>query len=219
MGKQVNLFRQILDPMERISEILFGVIMTLTFTCALGVATANTATVRTMLVGALGCNLAWGIIDAGVYMLTRLYEAGGEIKTLRAFHDAADIAGARSVIADALPHLLVTTISDDQLESMRLRLRHTPIPTGAPRLTGRDALGALRVGLLCFLATFPIALPFIFIDEARTALRVSNAVAAMMLALCGYALGYRSGLWPWATALAMVAFGGAMVAIAIALGG
>jgi hypothetical protein len=41
----------------------------------------------------------------------------------------------------------------------------------------------------------------------------------MMLALCGYALGYRSGLWPWATALVMVAFGGAMVAIAIAFGG
>ena len=53
----------ILDPMDRISEVLFGLIMALTFTCALGVATADDIQVRTMLIGALGCNLAWGIIE------------------------------------------------------------------------------------------------------------------------------------------------------------
>jgi hypothetical protein len=56
-----------LDPLERISEVLFGVIMALTFTCTLGVATADDIQVKTMLIGALGCNLAWGVIDAGVY--------------------------------------------------------------------------------------------------------------------------------------------------------
>ena len=55
---------RILDPMDRISEVLFGLIMALTFTCTLGVAAAE---VRTMLIGALGCNLAWGIIDGGVH--------------------------------------------------------------------------------------------------------------------------------------------------------
>src|SRR5262249_61934908 len=61
-----------LEPMERIAEILFGVIMTLTFTCTLAVETADRLQVRTMLIGALGCNLAWGIIDAGVYLITRI---------------------------------------------------------------------------------------------------------------------------------------------------
>jgi hypothetical protein len=57
---------RILDPMDRISEVLFGLIMALTFTCTLGVAIADNIQVRTMLIGALRCNLAWGIIDGGL---------------------------------------------------------------------------------------------------------------------------------------------------------
>jgi hypothetical protein len=52
--------RRILDPMDRISEVLFGLIMALTFTSTLGVVTADNIRLRTMLVAALGCNLAWG---------------------------------------------------------------------------------------------------------------------------------------------------------------
>ena len=66
---------RILDPMDRISEVLFGLIMALTFTCTLGVAIADNIQVRTMLIGALGCNLAWGIIDGGVYLMARLNNA------------------------------------------------------------------------------------------------------------------------------------------------
>ena len=60
---------RILDPMDRISEVLFGIIMALTFTLTLGVVTADSIQVRTMLLAALGCNLAWGIIDAGVFLM------------------------------------------------------------------------------------------------------------------------------------------------------
>src|SRR3954452_22181619 len=49
----------VLDPMERISETLFGLIMALTFICSLGVATGASINIQTMLIGALGCNLAW----------------------------------------------------------------------------------------------------------------------------------------------------------------
>jgi len=49
---------RVLDPMERISETLFGLIMALTFICSLGVATTGNVKVQTMLIGALGCNLA-----------------------------------------------------------------------------------------------------------------------------------------------------------------
>jgi VIT1/CCC1 family predicted Fe2+/Mn2+ transporter len=75
------------------------------------------------------------------------------------------------------------------------------------------------VCLLCFLSTLPIVLPFIFMSEAGPALRASNAIAVAMLALLGYRFGYRSGISPWMTALIMVAFGAALVGVAIALGG
>jgi hypothetical protein len=57
----------VLDPMERISEVLFGLIVVLTITGALAVATEHHPDIRTMLIGAIGCNLAWRIIDGGMY--------------------------------------------------------------------------------------------------------------------------------------------------------
>ena len=57
-------FGHVLDPMERISETLFGLIMALTFICSLGIATAGNIKIQTMLIGALGCNLAWASLTA-----------------------------------------------------------------------------------------------------------------------------------------------------------
>jgi hypothetical protein len=56
----VRLSGRILEPVERISEILFGLIMALTITGAVSVTTADHLQIQTMLIAALGCNLAWG---------------------------------------------------------------------------------------------------------------------------------------------------------------
>ena len=207
-----------LEPMERIAEILFGVIMTLTFTCTLAV-TADQLQVHTMLIGVLGCNLAWGIIDAGVYLITRINTEGRIIAAVRAIREAVDGRAARQILANSFNPALASALSNEQLESMRQNLRQMPEPLQRPKLTKRDWLGAGGLCLLCFVSTLPIALPFIFVSDARLALRISNAVAVALLAVCGYAFGYRSGIPPWVTALVMVAFGAAMVGVAIALGG
>ncbi len=83
-GVTDNPFGRVLDPMERISETLFGLIMALTFICSLGVATTGNVKIQTMLIGALGCNLAWGIVDGGLYLLARINDQGRNILTLRA---------------------------------------------------------------------------------------------------------------------------------------
>ena len=86
-------------------------------------------------------------------------------------------------------------------------------------LTQRDWKGALGLCLLSFATTFPVVIPFIFISDPKLALQISNAVALVMLFGCGYAFGIQSGLKPWAAGLSMTAFGGALVGIAVALGG
>jgi len=91
---------RVLDPIERILEILFGLIMVLTATAAVGVVTADRAQIRTMLIAALGCNLAWGIIDAGMYLMACLHERGRGILALRAARETTDAAAARRIIAD-----------------------------------------------------------------------------------------------------------------------
>jgi len=52
--------KRILDPASRVSEILFGLIMALTFTCTLSAVEGGREDVRTMLLGAISCNVAWG---------------------------------------------------------------------------------------------------------------------------------------------------------------
>src|ERR1700754_3368665 len=127
-------FGKVLDPMERISETLFGLIMALSFICSLGVATGANINIQTMLVGALGCNLAWGIVDGGLYLLGRINNRGDKILTLRAVRQAPDSETARSVIADALPPELAAFLPAEQLEAMRQRLQQLPEPSHGPRL-------------------------------------------------------------------------------------
>src|SRR5258708_37805846 len=95
-------FERVLDPMERISETLFGLIMVLTFICTLGVATAGNIKIQTMLIGALGCNLASGIGDGGLYLLARIHERGGNILTLRAIRQAPDPGTAQPANAEGV---------------------------------------------------------------------------------------------------------------------
>jgi len=215
---QALKFRGFLEPMDRISEVLFGVIMVLTFTGALSVATADRLEVREVLVGALGCNLAWGVIDAGLYLMGRLQERGRTIQTFRAVRDTTDEVAARRIVAETLPAVLVTALPSSQLEVMRQAVLNMPEPP-LPRLTMADIGGAVAVFLLVFLVTLPLVVPFLFIGETRLALRVSNGVAMALLFLSGYAFGKRAGFHPWVSGLAMVVVGILLVGLTIALGG
>ncbi|QIG97391.1 VIT1/CCC1 transporter family protein [Bradyrhizobium sp. 6(2017)] len=205
--------------MERISETLFGLIMALTFICSLGVATGAGVNVQTLLIGALGCNLAWGIVDGGLYLLARINDRGDKLLTLRAIRQAPNPETARRVIANALSPELVALLPPHQIDLMRQKLLQSPEPPGDRGLTKRDWTGALGLCLLSFLSTFPVVIPFLFLSDARLALRISYAIAIVMLFGCGYVFGVRSGLRPWAAGLAMVAVGSALVGVAVALGG
>ena len=85
----------VLEPVERLSEVLFGLIMVLTFTGSLSVAEAGREDVRTMLAGALGCNLAWGMIDAVFYLMGCLAETGRGVMTFRAQYRGMSLFNVR----------------------------------------------------------------------------------------------------------------------------
>ena len=210
---------RVLEPVERLSEILFGLIMALTITGAVSVATADRSAIRTMLFAALGCNIAWGIIDAGMYLMARLGERGRNALAVRAIRETADRERAHRMIADELPPLIAPAFQPAQLESIRERLDKIPASDLSSRLTWRDWQGALGVCVVVILSTFPLVIPFIVIADTRLALRISNALAVLLLFLCGFLFGRHAGLHPLATGLVMVAVGVALVSVAIALGG
>ena len=219
MGGSMRLPDRVLEPSERIAEILFGLIMALTVTGATSVVTADKFQIRTMLIAALGCNVAWGIIDAGMYLMARLAERGRNALLLRKVRETADREGAHRIIADALPPLFTPIFQPTQLELIREGFLRVVDSEARPRLIGRDWLGALSVCILVILSTFPVVIPFIIFENAQSALRISNAIAVVSLFFCGFVFARYAGLQPWSTGLIMVAVGVVLVGIAIALGG
>jgi hypothetical protein len=214
----MTLFPRILDPIDRVSEVLFGLIMVLTFTGALSIAEAGRDDVRAMLIGALGCNLAWGVIDAILYLMGSLADKGQGLMRFRTVR-GADLHSARLHIADALPPAVVSILTPAEVGMIRERLRQLPEPPARARLGKDDWLGAVGVFLVVFLSTFPVVIPFIVMQNAGPALRASNAIAIVMLFLTGFAFGRITGHHPWLVGLAMVVLGSVLAGLTMALGG
>ena len=211
--------KAVLDPMERSMEALFGLIMVLTFTGSLSVLSAGRAEVREMLIGALGCNLAWGIIDACFYLMATLGERGRSLQRLRRLRATADDTAITDVMQEALPPVLVDLMTPAELLRLRDRIAQLPEPPLYATLTLQDVKGAAGVFMWVFLITFPVALPFVVTDDPVVALRVSNAIALFLLFFIGHRLAVFGGFRPWRTSVLMVVAGLAMVGMTIALGG
>jgi len=210
--------RRLLEPDERLSEILFGLIMVISITGTISVATGGREEVGTLLRGAVGCNLAWGITDAVMYLLSTLVVRGRGIAAWRAVRGAAHPRDAHAVIAGVLPPNLAAALSEAELEPIRRRLAATPGPA-RPRLGKEEVLAALGVCGLVFLSTFPVVIPFLLVADATRALRISQAIAIALLFLLGWETARHMGSRPWVLGLAMVALGAGLVAIVVALGG
>src|SRR6266513_3052459 len=118
--------KRVLEPIDRVSEVLFGLIMVLTFTGPPHLRDAERDDVRTMLIGALGCNLAWGIIDGVLYLMGCLAEKGRGLLTFRAVRKAANPKEAQRLIADALPPVIGSVLEPVELESLHQSLKQLP---------------------------------------------------------------------------------------------
>ena len=211
--------RRVLEPHERVAEVLFGLIMVLTFTGSLSVAQAGRDDVRAMLIGALGCNVAWGVIDGVLYLMGSLAEKNRSLQTLHAVRRTADAQQAQRMIARALPSPVAGVLEPSELASIHRRLQQLPEPPARLHLDRHDWRGALHIFLVVFLSTFPVALPFVFVREAALAKRISDLVAVAMLFAAGVTYGRCIGRAPWLIGVVMSALGGALAGLTIVLGG
>lgn len=211
--------KRFLDPMERISEILFGLVMVLTVTCSFSVGGGGRTDVREMLIGALGCNLAWGAIDAVLYWLACFHAHGQKIAALRAARENEHPQEAYRVIADALPPVIASVMIPSEFEAVRQRLQLLPEPPQTPRITKDEWLAGVGIFLLVVVSTVPVVVPFVFVHDPAHALRISNGIAVLLLFLTGYIYGRYMNYRPLGSGLIMIALGIAMVGTTIVLGG
>ncbi|HVE07321.1 MAG TPA: hypothetical protein VNE00_08725 [Paraburkholderia sp.] len=206
-----------LDPIDRVSEIVFGVLMAMSFTGALSISTAGRQEVRTMMFTALGCNLAWGLVDAIMYLLRTATERRRKKTLLDKLRIANDKPETHRLISDELPQLFAAVAGPAALDALHEGLLAVREPS--VRLGARDYAAAFGIFALVVLATFPVVVPFMFISQVELALRVSNLLAIVTLFIGGVALGRYTGGRAVVYGLGLAGVGIALVAAILALGG
>ncbi len=209
----------LLDPVSRFSEILFGLIMVLTFTCSMSATGMGRSDVRDLLIGALGCNVAWGIIDAFFYLIGIAAQRGREFLLIRKLSDPQNQQSAHELYRSIVPESIIGSLSETSIAEIRSHLLSHSASRRPWLLNFVDFRIALLIFALVFLSTFPVTVPFMLMTDVERALRISNLIAILLLFSIGYSLGVYAGVRAWAWGLGMTLIGVALVSITIALGG
>ena len=212
---------RLLDPVERISDILFGLITAVTIVGTVSIATPGPDDIRTVTLAAFGCNIAWGLVDAVMFLVRTVTERNRN-RVLAIRIRRADAETAHRLIARALPEYTAGLLGPDAVEGMRRRLAGLP---PAPRtflwsLARNDYAAALGVFLMVVIATFPVVVPFLLTNDAALAIRLSRVITLVMMFLAGFALGrYCGDARPVVAGLTMAVLGVVLIAVVKALGG
>jgi hypothetical protein len=213
-----------LDPASRLGEILFGLIMVLTITLAAGLAVPNDrAGARELLAAAIGCNIAWGIIDAVMYVMNCVTVRTGKIRLVEAVRRAPNTNAALELIQREIEPELQELVHPEEAkafsESVLQHLNNAHINRSRSALTKDDIYGAIACFWLVFFSCLPASLPFLIFSRPHFALRVSNFLLIGLLFLVGQKWAHYAGVNRLLAGSALVAIGLVLVGIAILLGG
>lgn len=207
-----------LSPLERGCEIAFGIFMVVSVTAAAEIRSGGLASVRELFIAALGCNLAWGLIDAVIYLMQQQFGRFRNRRTLLELRAARSDEAFRQRVMEELPPLIGPALTSDTYERLRRAAHDYPVHQ-APFWSGQEVLAALTIWALVVASTFPLVLPFLLLDDAKVALRASHAVAVAMLFLLGWWIGRWAGASPVRAGLLLALVGSVLAIACVALGG
>jgi len=209
----------VLNPVDRIAEVLFGLIMVLSFTGAISASTDAREDVRELLWAALGCNVAWGLVDAIMYLMNIAIERGHAIKVIKKIHESHTPYEGGQILKDEIQPAIAGLMGENELGELSNRIKALPAPSQKNLIIGTDVWAGVQIFLLVFFCTFPVAIPFGIFDELGMAMRASNGVALLLLFIGGFVLAKYAGFRPGITAIVYTLIGVALVALTMALGG
>ncbi|MBB4236615.1 VIT1/CCC1 transporter family protein [Rhizobium esperanzae] len=219
----IDHITDIIDPGDALGEVLFGLIMALTFTVgARLVVNEEGLDTQELIAATIGCNLAWGIIDAVLFVLGTTFYKSRRLRLFRQIKAAGSETAALEMLAKEFPieeaPFSAKAGDADALYRSLLTLACRADPVKASLSKG-DLLAAIAVFALVSATSIPAVIPFFFIDNAHLALRTSNLFLIMLLFVTGYAWAKLSGGRPFYAGMTMTGLGLVLVSIAIALGG
>jgi len=197
-------------------------IMVLTVTSAAGLTVADGREgVRQLLFAAIGCNIAWGIIDAVMYIMNSMTVRAGSWRLAQRIKNAPNEKAALDLIEAEVAPELQDFLAPKEAETLRQAVLKSVArtPVAKAHATRDDFYGAIACFWLVFVSCLPAALPFFVFSRPRFALRVSNFLLIVLLFLVGRAWAKYVGANRLLAGSAMVAIGLALVGIAVLLGG
>ncbi|MBX4928611.1 VIT1/CCC1 family predicted Fe2+/Mn2+ transporter [Rhizobium binae] len=219
----IGRITKIIDPGDALGEVLFGLIMALTWTVGSRLVFEEEGlNVHELIVATIGCNVAWGIIDAMLFILGTTFYKSRRLRLFRQVKAAENESEALTVLANEFPineaPFSARSADTDALYRSLLTLARRADPVKVSLSKG-DLSAAIAVFLLVSATAIPAVIPFFLIEDAHLALRVSNLFLIMLLFVTGYAWAKSSGGRPIQAGMTMTCLGLLLVAIAIALGG
>src|SRR5690349_9652169 len=212
-----------LDPTSSLGEVMFGLIMTLTFTLGAGIIIDEEGRegAKELLIALIGCNIAWGVIDGALYLAGQMFDRGRMRRVGQAVRSAPDESTGAGLVSDELDEIFEGVMKPEERQALFTRIASNvrAKPPGENKVSKADFMGAWVSFWLVVLASLPAAIPFLIWDDARFALRVSNGILLAFLFLTGFHWAKQTLGKPWLVGFTFLAIGFALVAMAIALGG
>lgn len=175
-----------LDPGDSLGEALFGLIMALTATLGARLAAADgPLNVHQLIVTIIGCNIAWGVIDAVFFLLGGLFHRSRRARFYRSLRSSDNDVEAMAALEEefGLQDEPLTVGIEDRTSLYRAMLAvSTHAAPARPRLLPRDFLAAFVVFLLVSAAALPAVMPF---RVGLTIMLMGIAMVSIAIALGG----------------------------------
>ena len=172
--------------------------MVLTVTLTAGFAVdEGRAGVRELLMAAIGCNVAWGVIDAAMYLMDAITVRTGKMRLVTAVQGASSSAAALALIRDEIEPELQELLDPSEREAFSTSVfRHISRAQATTKiLTRDDVYGALACFVLVFLSSLPAVLPFLFFLPSP----ILRSVSPTFSLSSSFLLSDRSGRLTWAS--------------------
>ena len=216
-----------LYPHERLIELIYGLVIALAITNSVRlVGMSGTVDIDLMVQTALGAGIAWGIIDALLYLVVIVYERNRYIHVADDLQDSKDEKAALGIIQEDLEDSIIGTLDVEDQERIykdvlgaQRRVGYADKARGASSLGREDYLGAFQVFLAMLVATLVVVVPLLVVKPPHVAVIASNLVALVSLFVVGYLWARHTRINKVKFGLLLAVMGAGIVIITFFLGG
>jgi VIT1/CCC1 family predicted Fe2+/Mn2+ transporter len=208
----------VLSPFERGSEIIFGILMAISVTAAAEITSGGSLDVHELMIAALGCNFAWGLIDGVIFLLQAQFERHRQHRMVLELRSLESDAAFRDRAAVELPPVVAEAMNAESYAKLRSKV-HAYAQARPAYWSRQEVAAAALICLFVFGSTFPLVLPFLFMQEPVAALRASHAIAVVMLFVLGWKIGRWSGAPAFGSGAVLALIGSVLAILCVALGG